>query len=132
MIGTEFVGDDINANGAIAIFELRGALTAAAAGPGSVSFDLGARYAIALAPALRLFVGPEVDLGGFFTTGGDKTGRFLLHGAGFVSLATTMLAAFGVAAYGASATIPLDVAIDRRGVTLAGSESTHHPSGKNL
>jgi len=50
----------------------------------------------------------------------------LLHhriGAGFVSLATTMLAAFGVAAYGASATIPLDVAIDRRGVTLAGSET---------
>jgi len=50
----------------------------------------------------------------------------LLHhriGVGFVSLATTMLTAFGLAAYGASATIPLDVAVDLRGVTLAGSET---------
>jgi RsiW-degrading membrane proteinase PrsW (M82 family) len=50
----------------------------------------------------------------------------LLHhriGVAFVSLATTMLTAFGLAAYGASATIPLDVAIDLRGITLAGSET---------
>jgi RsiW-degrading membrane proteinase PrsW (M82 family) len=50
----------------------------------------------------------------------------LLHhriGVVFVSLATLMLVAFGLAAYGASATIPLDVAIDLRGVTLAGSET---------
>jgi len=47
----------------------------------------------------------------------------LLHhrvGAVFVVLATAMLALFGVAAYGASATIPLDVAIDARGITFAG------------
>jgi RsiW-degrading membrane proteinase PrsW (M82 family) len=50
----------------------------------------------------------------------------ILHhriGVVFVSLATVMLVAFGLAAYGASATIPLDVAIDLRGVTLAGSET---------
>jgi hypothetical protein len=41
-------------------------------------------------------------------------------GAVFVVLATAMLALFGVAAYGASATIPLDVAIDARGITFAG------------
>ncbi len=47
----------------------------------------------------------------------------LLHhrvGVVFVSLATAMLALFGVAAYGASATIPLDVAVDPRGITFAG------------
>jgi hypothetical protein len=31
-----------------------------------------------------------------------------------------MLSLFGIAAYGASATIPLDVAIDARGITFAG------------
>ena len=67
--------------------ELRGNLAGSLAGPGSVSFDLGARYAAPVAPSIRLFIGPEADLGGFFTTGGDKTGRFLLHGAGFVALA---------------------------------------------
>jgi RsiW-degrading membrane proteinase PrsW (M82 family) len=47
----------------------------------------------------------------------------LLHhrvGVVFVGLGTAMLALFGVAAYGASATIPLDVAIDARGITFAG------------
>jgi hypothetical protein len=47
----------------------------------------------------------------------------LLHhrvGVVFVGLGTLMLALFGVAAYGASATIPLDVAIDARGITFAG------------
>jgi RsiW-degrading membrane proteinase PrsW (M82 family) len=50
----------------------------------------------------------------------------LLHhrvGVVFVSLATTMLALFGLAAYGASETIPLDVAIDAQGVTLAGGRT---------
>jgi RsiW-degrading membrane proteinase PrsW (M82 family) len=41
-------------------------------------------------------------------------------GVVFVALATTMLALFGAAAYGASASIPLDVAIDARGITFAG------------
>jgi protease PrsW len=47
----------------------------------------------------------------------------LLHhrvGAVFVVIATLMLAAFGLVAYGASATIPLDVAIDAQGITFAG------------
>jgi len=47
----------------------------------------------------------------------------LLHhriGVMFVLLATAMLSLFGIAAYGASATIPLDVAIDARGITFAG------------
>ncbi|MGH7298550.1 MAG: PrsW family intramembrane metalloprotease [Polyangiaceae bacterium] len=47
----------------------------------------------------------------------------ILHhrvGAVFVTLATTMLALFGLAAWATSATIPLDVAIDARGVTFAG------------
>jgi RsiW-degrading membrane proteinase PrsW (M82 family) len=47
----------------------------------------------------------------------------LLHhrvGVVFVVLASAMLALFGLAAYGTSATIPLDVAIDLKGVTFAG------------
>jgi RsiW-degrading membrane proteinase PrsW (M82 family) len=47
----------------------------------------------------------------------------LLHhrvGVVFVGLGTALLALFGVAAYGASATIPLDVAVDARGITFAG------------
>jgi RsiW-degrading membrane proteinase PrsW (M82 family) len=47
----------------------------------------------------------------------------LLHhrvGLVFVVLASVMLALFGLAAYGTSATIPLDVAIDARGITFAG------------
>ena len=47
----------------------------------------------------------------------------LMHhrvGAVFVALATLMLAAFGLVAYGVSATIPLDVAIDAQGITFAG------------
>ena len=48
----------------------------------------------------------------------------LLHhrvGPVFVTLATGMLAAFGLAAYGASSTLPLDVAIDLEGITFAGA-----------
>jgi hypothetical protein len=71
---------------AVPRLELRGNFAAALAGPGSGSFDLGARYAIPIAPSVRLCFGPEADLGGFFTTGGDKTGRFLVHGAVFASV----------------------------------------------
>jgi RsiW-degrading membrane proteinase PrsW (M82 family) len=51
--------------------------------------------------------------------------ELLHHRAGvvFVGLATTMLAFFGLAAYGASATIPLDVAIDAEGITFAGGRT---------
>ena len=44
-------------------------------------------------------------------------------GAVFVSLATALLAAFGLAAYGTSETIPLDVAIDAQGVTFGGART---------
>jgi hypothetical protein len=47
----------------------------------------------------------------------------LLHhriGVVFVVLASAMLALFGLAAHGTSATIPLDVAVDLKGVTFAG------------
>jgi RsiW-degrading membrane proteinase PrsW (M82 family) len=50
----------------------------------------------------------------------------LLHhriGVVFVSVATTMLVLFGLAAYGTSETIPLDVAIDAQGVTLGGART---------
>jgi RsiW-degrading membrane proteinase PrsW (M82 family) len=47
----------------------------------------------------------------------------LLHhrvGVVFVVIATGMLALFGLAAWGTSATIPLDVAVDAKGITFAG------------
>jgi hypothetical protein len=50
----------------------------------------------------------------------------LLHhriGPVFVAMATTMLALFGFAAYGATETLPLDVAIDAQGVTFAGART---------
>ena len=48
----------------------------------------------------------------------------LLHhrvGVVFVAIATAALALFGVAAYGASAAIPLDVVIDAQGLTFSGA-----------
>jgi hypothetical protein len=38
----------------------------------------------------------------------------------FVAIASVILALFGLAAYGVTATIPLDVAVDAQGVTYAG------------
>jgi hypothetical protein len=51
--------------------------------------------------------------------------ELLHHRAGvvFVALATAMLGLFGLAAYGASATIPLDIAIDAWGLTFAGGRT---------
>jgi RsiW-degrading membrane proteinase PrsW (M82 family) len=51
--------------------------------------------------------------------------EYLHHRIGvvFVSLASAILALFGVAAYRASSTIPLDVAIDSQGVTLGGART---------
>jgi hypothetical protein len=48
--------------------------------------------------------------------------EYLHHRVGvvFVALATALLGLFGLAAYGASETIPLDVAIDAQGVTYGG------------
>jgi RsiW-degrading membrane proteinase PrsW (M82 family) len=51
--------------------------------------------------------------------------ELLHHRAGivFVAIATVVLALFGLAAYGASATIPLDVVIDAWGITFAGGRT---------
>jgi hypothetical protein len=66
--------------------ELRADFDVAVAGPGSVTFDAGARYAFPLLPAVRLFVGPQATLGAFVASGADKTARALLQGGGFVAL----------------------------------------------
>jgi RsiW-degrading membrane proteinase PrsW (M82 family) len=44
-------------------------------------------------------------------------------GAAFVGYATALLAAFGAAAYAATATMPLDVAVDAQGVTFGGART---------
>jgi RsiW-degrading membrane proteinase PrsW (M82 family) len=51
--------------------------------------------------------------------------EYLHHRVGvvFVAIATAMLALFGLAAHGASSTIPLDVAVDAQGVTFAGGRT---------
>jgi hypothetical protein len=46
----------------------------------------GARYAIPIVPTIRLFAGPEVNVGFFVPVGGDKQARFLLHPSAFVAL----------------------------------------------
>jgi hypothetical protein len=66
--------------------ELRANIAAALVGPGSFSAAAGARYALPLLPTRRLFVGPEVTLGGFFTSGAEKTTRFLVQPSIFASL----------------------------------------------
>lgn len=66
--------------------ELRGDFAGSVAGPGSIFFDAGARYAIPVVPTARLFVGPEATIGAFFPTGGDKTARFYARGSAFVAL----------------------------------------------
>jgi hypothetical protein len=67
-------------------FELRGDFDWSVAGPGSLAADAGVRYAIPVLPSVRLFLGPEASVGGFFTSGANKTARALLQGAGFVAL----------------------------------------------
>jgi hypothetical protein len=61
--------------------ELRGRGMGSAAGPSSFAADVGARYAFPVLPRARVFAGPEVGAGAFFTLGADKTTRFLAHGA---------------------------------------------------
>ncbi len=55
-------------------------------GPGSLAADGGVRYAVPIAPTIRLFLGPEVDAGGFFANGADKTPRALVSGGAFASI----------------------------------------------
>jgi RsiW-degrading membrane proteinase PrsW (M82 family) len=85
---------------------------------GRVYFRVGsARAFYASAASLILCAFALTVLGGAY--------EYLHHRIGvvFVTLATMMLVLFGVAAYGASATIPLDVAIDAQGVTFGGART---------
>jgi hypothetical protein len=61
--------------------EIRADASGSIAGPKSASFDAGARYLFALAPAQRIFVGPEAAIGAFFPIAGDTSGRFLARGS---------------------------------------------------
>jgi hypothetical protein len=67
-------------------FEFRGDFDFSVAGPSSVTVDGGVRYAIPIVPSVRLFIGPEATVGGFFASGADKTPRALLQAAAFASI----------------------------------------------
>jgi hypothetical protein len=56
------------------------------AGPKSFSLSGGARYAFPILPTLRIFAGPEAEIGTFATFAGDKTARFLLAGSAFIAV----------------------------------------------
>ena len=43
-------------------------------------------YAIPIVPTIRLFAGPELQIGFFMPPGGDQQARFLVHPSAFVSL----------------------------------------------
>jgi len=66
--------------------EIRADFDGSIAGPRSYAVDAGARYAFPLVPSVRLFIGPEATVGGFFAAGADKTARALVQGAGFLAL----------------------------------------------
>jgi hypothetical protein len=66
--------------------ELRADFDWSYVGPGSLAADGGIRYAFPIAPTLRLFLGPEVEAGGFFANGADKTPRALVSGGAFASI----------------------------------------------
>ena len=61
--------------------EIRADGQIAAAGPGAVFVDAGARYAFMVIPTARIFAGPEAAIGGVFSLGGDKSARFLARGS---------------------------------------------------
>jgi len=55
-------------------------------GPSAVLLDAGGRWAIPIVPKLRIFVGPEIAIGGFFVTTGDQESRFLLRTDAFAAI----------------------------------------------
>jgi hypothetical protein len=89
--------------------ELRGNLRGALLGSGSFSLDAGARYELAIVPTSRFYLGPEIALGAFVVTGGEKIARFLMRGAAVASLGLgdrvqiDLLAELGFAPGGSSA-----------------------------
>lgn len=66
-------------------FELRGVFTSQVVGPKAIELSAGVRYAIAVVPQHRIFLGPELLLGAHVALGADKTARVLGHGAAFVA-----------------------------------------------
>jgi hypothetical protein len=66
--------------------ELRANVEGAAAGPKALFFDVGARYAIPLAPTIRLFLVPDAGLGSFVTMGAQKSARFWVRLGAYASL----------------------------------------------
>ena len=63
--------------------EARLAVQGAIAGPRALDIDAGARYALPIAPRLRIYAGPELALGTFITLGAERSARFLARGAAF-------------------------------------------------
>lgn len=65
--------------------ELRGLVAAQAVGPRSLEVSAGARYAIAVLPRHRVYVGPELLLGAHVALGAAQTARALGHGSAFLA-----------------------------------------------
>jgi hypothetical protein len=73
----------------LAGLELRGNLTGQVVGPRALEVSAGARWAFAPFGGVRLFVGPELLVGGHVALGANKTTRFLGHGSAFVAYGIT-------------------------------------------
>jgi hypothetical protein len=69
--------------------ELRANIAGQVVGPRALEVSAGARWAIAPFGGIRLFVGPELLLGGHVALGANKTTRFLAHGSAFVAYGVT-------------------------------------------
>ncbi|WP_394835308.1 hypothetical protein LVJ94_00085 [Pendulispora rubella] len=78
--------------------ELRADFGGALAGPKALLFEGGARYMRTVVPSLRMYAGPEAEIGAFFTLGGNKTTRFLARGAGVLGMALSEQAAVELSA----------------------------------
>lgn len=66
--------------------ELRAGIAGTVAGPRALALDVGARYALPIAKAARLYVLPDLGLGTFVTMGSAKEARFLFRAATYLSL----------------------------------------------
>ena len=74
-----------------------------------------------MAPAARLFVGPEAAVGAFFPTGGDRSVRFPARGSAFVALGFSEQLQIAIAGDGDPALVrtqALDGGVDRGAVHL--------------
>jgi hypothetical protein len=92
--------------------ELKANFTSQVVGPRAIELSAGARYAFAPMRERRLFIGPELLLGGHIAIGAEKAARFLSHGSLFVAYGITTnvqveVAGDLAAALGASGTLLL-------------------------